>query len=173
MTERRFSEQIYQILQQKIKSYKVFQGAPLFYKFFIDTDDQLRPHNIHNPVRGQYAFETDILVKKGTVPLVVIELKYGNITTHDILTYSAKARKHKEIYPYLRYGLVIGGREKIDKRFFIHNAGFDFALAIGNFSRESVKLIKVIKNQLSIAEQVIKMLEGREISNYEISENFS
>jgi len=28
----------------------------------------------------------------------------GHITTHDVLTYSAKARKHKQVYPYLRYG---------------------------------------------------------------------
>ena len=52
-----------------------------------------------------------------------------DITTHDVLTYSTKARKHKQVYPYLRYGLVIGSVERIPRRFFTHNEGLDFCVA--------------------------------------------
>ena len=43
---------------------------------------------------------------KKSIPLVVMKIKFGRFKTHDVLTYSAKALKHKEIYPCLRYGLV-------------------------------------------------------------------
>ena len=32
-----------------------------------------------------------------------MEFKQG-LSTHDVLTYSAKATRHKQVYPYLRYG---------------------------------------------------------------------
>jgi len=47
------------------------------------------------------------------LPFVVIETKYGSFSTHDVLIYSTKALKHKEIYPYIRYGFVVGGIDEI------------------------------------------------------------
>ncbi|MBC7081821.1 MAG: hypothetical protein H5T44_06250 [Thermoplasmatales archaeon] len=54
------------------------------------------------PKRGRLAFQNDILIKKGDLPLVVIEAKYNSLTTHDILVYSTKALKHKEVYPQFK-----------------------------------------------------------------------
>jgi hypothetical protein len=95
------------------------------------------------------------------IPLVVIEIKYGGLTTHDVLTYSAKALKHKDIYPYLRYGLVLGGLKSIPNRFFVHNQGFDFALAleIDNeklLNQDSGLLNNVIVEQLKASEMLLK-----------------
>ena len=64
-----------------------------------------------------------------SLPKVVFEFK-SNITTHDVITYSNKARRHKQIYPYLRYGLISYNLSTIPKRFFIHNEGLDFYLTI-------------------------------------------
>jgi len=58
---------------------------------------------------------------------VVLEFK-TKVTTHDVLTYSTKAEKHKTIYPYLRYGLVLSGDKYVPKRFFTHNEGLDFCM---------------------------------------------
>jgi len=58
------------------------------------------------------------------------EFKPG-ISTHDILTYSAKARKHKQVYPYLRYGLVASRERFVAGKFFTHNEALDFYLAAG------------------------------------------
>ena len=89
--------------------------------------------NPKQPMRGQSAFQTDLCVfeelSDGTdIPRVVMEFK-RTLSTHDVLTYSTKATKHKQVYPYLRYGLVVGSIERIPGRFFTHNEGLDFCLA--------------------------------------------
>lgn len=95
--------------------------------------------------------------------MVVIETKYGGFSTHDILTYSTKAQKHKEIYPYLRYGLVVGGENKIYNRFFTHNIGFDFAYALnGVDDSDSIKeLAEIIKQQIENAHLLIDILKNK------------
>ena len=55
------------------------------------------------------------------------------LSTHDVLTYSAKATRHKQVYPYLRYGFVIGKAKVLPGRFFTHNSGMDFAVAAASF----------------------------------------
>ena len=71
-----------------------------------DTDE---PHPSRRP-----GYQTDLLVfdqsrdKKSWVPRVVIECKVVGVTTHDALTYGAKAATHKHVHPYLRYGILIG-----------------------------------------------------------------
>jgi len=67
---------------------------------------------------------------KEKIYLVIIEVKgSSNITTHDILQYSSKARKHKCIYPWLRYGMVWSSPEERDipRRFYTNNESLDFA----------------------------------------------
>ena len=39
------------------------------------------------------------------------------------------------MYPYLRYGLVIGNEQFLPGRFFTHNSGMDFAVAAAAFGR--------------------------------------
>lgn len=173
MNEQQFSDEIYQRLKEEIKPYQVSQGESLLYKLIVDTDGKLKPRDISNPTRGQYAFQTDILVKDKKTPLVVLELKYGGLSTHDVLTYSAKAIKHKEIYPYLRYGLIVGGQETVDKRFFTHNVGFDFAIMIEDIAKADEELVKIIRNQARISEQLKEILKGKQVKRYEEDIKFS
>jgi len=159
-------------LEKNLPDYFVTSGESLTYKFFVDAQGQVHPKTVQNPKRGQLSFQTDLMVKKKlkvvtleSLPLVVIEVKLGRLTTHDILTYSAKATRHKEIYPYLRYGLVIGEAEKIHKRFFTHNTGFDFAVAIEK--QESLsEATEIIKQQAKEAELMLKVFEGNEVKQY-------
>lgn len=57
-------------------------------------------------------YEVDLLIKEKrgncSIPKLIIESKYGEITTHDTITYSNKAKAHKDLYSGLRYGLMIG-----------------------------------------------------------------
>lgn len=84
-------------------------------------------------------FETDLVIYEKTdgmiKPRVIVEAKFGNITTHDAITYSYKAEKHKNITPYLRYGIMIGDRKKypLPGRLFRHGTNFDFMFS---FSEE-------------------------------------
>ena len=96
------------------------RGKALLYAVTVDNNMALTVDPKH-PVRGDSAFQTDLCVFETKtvpsntangpksddvlIPRVVLEFKSG-ISTHDVLTYSAKARKHKQVYPYLRYGLV-------------------------------------------------------------------
>src|SRR5947199_4717310 len=59
------------------------------------------------------SYQTDLLIFQthsdgSWTPRVVIEGKLGQVTTHNALTYSAKAATHVQVHPYLRYGILIG-----------------------------------------------------------------
>ena len=81
------------------------------------------------------AYETDLLVydqldDKWWVPRVVLECKLKRVTSHDALTYNAKAATHKHVHPYLRYGVLIGARSDntVPVRLFRHGDHFDFII---------------------------------------------
>ncbi|MGP8216318.1 MAG: hypothetical protein ACLQQ4_12180 [Bacteroidia bacterium] len=86
-SEKELSSQISEMLKNSISStYSIENEEILLYKrilYFNDQKDKKNPHG----------FKTDILIKEKEVPLVVIELKNKNFNSHDILTYSSKARK--------------------------------------------------------------------------------
>lgn len=122
--------------------YRVQRGAVLLYR--ITVDDQLAVRvDARKPVRGNSAFETDLCVfeKRAArgdcngeailIPRVVLEFK-TSITTHDVLTYSAKAKRHKQIYPYLRYGIVSSSHKEVPGRFFTHNESLDFCASVAD-----------------------------------------
>jgi hypothetical protein len=107
----------------------------LFYELFLDQKLELaivKPGEELVPKRGMSAYQTDICICEKVngidLPRVAIEFK-GDITTHDVLTYSNKAGKHKQIYPWLRYGLIASKLESIPGRFFAHNENLDFFIA--------------------------------------------
>lgn len=81
-------------------------------------------------------YETDLVIIElrsdgSWIPRIVVETKLRSISTHDALTYSAKAASHKQIYPYLRYGLLIGALQEpaIPWRLFKHGDHFDLLAA--------------------------------------------
>lgn len=90
----------------------------------------------NEPAVTHSEYETDLLIEDvgpagEWVPRVIIEAKLGGVTTHDALTYSAKAATHKHVHPYLRYGLLAGAREHyaVPVRLVRHGAFFDFMVA--------------------------------------------
>jgi len=165
MSEKQFRKRLHGFLETELPDYVVTIGSNLLYKLIIDANGELQPSSFSKPKRGNLAFQTDILISNNDVPLVVIETKFGGFTTHDVLTYSLKAIKHKEVYPYLRYGLVVGGKSKINKRFFIHNSGFDFAIAIDEGDDLS-ELLTIIRKQIEAAELMSDVLRDREVRKY-------
>lgn len=166
MSERQFAERLSHILSERLEGYLVATGEALWYRFIIDGEGKPYPNPSRGPTRGDYAFETDVLVKKDAVPLVVIETKAGRLSTHDVLTYSAKAAKHKEVYPYLRYGLLVEGLGSLPGRFFTHNASFDFALSVKDLEREAETIVAEVERQVSAAEALRAVLQGRKVTRY-------
>jgi hypothetical protein len=154
--------------------YEVNDNANLIYRVIINISKdgtnsnnvklQYEPYDPQKPARGDYAFQTDILIKEKNsgLPLVVIEVKSKELTTHDILTYSTKAMKHKDVYPHLRYGIVIVNDTTVPRRFFVHNLGFDFAIVLKDLDDKNdfKKLVKIIKKQIDNSEELIKVFNG-------------
>lgn len=113
--------------------FHIKRGAALLYEVTVDNALVVKV-DPKRPIRGDSAFQTDLFIFEEksndiSIPRVVLEFK-TKITTHDILTYSAKARKHKQVYPYLRYGLIASDMAAVPRRFFVHNESLDFCAAI-------------------------------------------
>jgi hypothetical protein len=135
------------------------RGAPLLYAVTVDNTLAVTV-DPKKPMRGQSAFETDLCVFEQTaqgiqIPRLVMEFK-GRITTHDVITYSAKARKHKQVYPYLRYGIVMAGEKTIPGRLFVHNEALDFGLAVLGVGPDGFDetLGKIIKREVAASRQL-------------------
>jgi hypothetical protein len=63
------------------------------------------------------------------VPRIVAEVKFGSVTTRDMLVYCEKADIWR-VCPYLRYGLVLGGMKSIPGRVLRLGKRFDFIVAL-------------------------------------------
>lgn len=136
------------------------RGAALLYQVTVDNRLELTV-DPKNPVRGSSAFQTDLCVfeekeKDVLIPRVVMEFK-ARISTHDVLTYSAKARKHKQVYPYLRYGIVASDESAVPGRLFTHNEALDFCAAVSEY-KES-RITEVLKDLLKAEVEASRRLE--------------
>jgi hypothetical protein len=134
--ESKFVEEAHAAAEQVLQPpLSIRRGAALLYEVTVDNNLSLTV-DPKRPVRGDSAFQTDLCVFEAksadiVIPRVVLEFK-TRITTHDVITYSAKARKHKQVYPYLRYGLVVSDVADVPRRFFVHNESLDFFAALKN-----------------------------------------
>ncbi|MFC1730387.1 hypothetical protein ACFL6I_08635 [candidate division KSB1 bacterium] len=162
MSEKEFAAVLFHELVKVLGEGNVKCDENLLYKIMVDETGAVKPDNIEKPKRGQLAFTTDLLIMDKKLPAVVIEVKYNGFSTHDVLTYSTKALKHKEVYPYLRYGMVIGNTHVVTNKFFTHNVGFDFGIALKDTSEESIKeFISLIKSQVKASQALKKVLREK------------
>lgn len=115
-------------------------------------------------------YETDLLIYEQVeavwYPRVVIECKLGAVTTHDALTYSAKAATHKNVHPYLRYGILLGdwGKSPLPPRLVRHGAHFDFMASWqGNEAslNEWELFLSVLKSEIEASRRLQEILTAR------------
>lgn len=123
-------------------------------------------------------YQTDILISEhradGTwTPRVIIECKIGDskISTHDALTYSAKAATHKHVHPYLRYGILLGAfNNSLPYRLVRHGSYFDFMVALKSerpSPQEWDALLALLKDEIKASRMLQDILtnhnkQGRE-----------
>jgi len=153
-----FEKAANQIIGNKLN---IIKGANLYYELSLDKNLQLSVDLSKKPMRGNSAFQTDICIfeksRKILIPRVVIEFKTG-ISTHDVITYSCKAGKHKKIYPWLRYGLLASEHQLIPDRFFIHNEFLDFFITAKKFKKGD-KLLSMVKDLINKEVRTSRTLE--------------
>ena len=145
----------------------VRRKAALLYQVTVNNHLEVTV-NPQSPVRGQSAFETDLTVFERVsgdieIPRVVVEFK-KTISTHDVITYSGKARKHKQVYPHLRYGLVIGSDSNIAGRFFTHNEALDFCAAAASFKGDRLHELfaSLFRSEVAASRKLERVIFGRE-----------
>jgi hypothetical protein len=133
----------------------------------VDTNLELTV-DIKAPARGNSAYQTGLcdfekkkLVGKDgqqiRIPRVVLEFK-TEISTHDVLTYSAKTIKHRLVYPYLRYEIVASEETSVLGRLFTHNEAMDFCACMKGPGTEEFDafLTKLLRDEIKAS----KCLEG-------------
>ncbi len=147
---------------------KCFQKLP-YSQEVISYSDAWEPE-YEKPSR----FETDLIIfekqDEKIIPRVVIESKFGKITTHDAITYSRKAEIHKNITPHLRYGIMIGNYEALPGRLFRHGTNFDFMFCFkGNEPTDSEWEVftEMIEKEVNFSKSIQNLLHETRGKNRE------
>lgn len=111
--------------------------------------------------KNNHYFETDLLISEKmdntTIHRIVIEVKYNDFNSHEVITYASKSKKHKLICPYLQYGfLVINGKENIPLKLFNHGMDFDFVYMY----RDNENIDELFNNIIQVCIENSKKLEA-------------
>jgi hypothetical protein len=125
------------------KSYHIGSKINLLYGLTVDDKGNLKSGLDENKrvLRGRGSgFEQDILVYEKVeeaytqvVPRVIAEVKMPEgFNTHEILAYAEKARRIRTVYPYARYGLLLGNKRTIPPRTIRLGQEFDFIVALAS-----------------------------------------
>ena len=137
LSEDSFADLLVSAITPSLHPHKVGRKRSLLYELSFDQHGVVAmgvDPDTGEPIRGHgRGFEQDILVFDETaaghtsvVPLIVAEVKFGSVTTHDVIVYSEKADRIRRVYPYLRYGFVLGGLSHIPGRVLRLGQRFDF-----------------------------------------------
>lgn len=126
-------------------------------------------------------YQLDILICKDTEklsevePLVIIEIKNKKYTSHDIIVYSDKAKRHKILYPHIKYGfIVINSKQPFSYKYFSHAENFDFAYLLDVNDKRDVEYFieNIIVKEIEDAEYRKKLLynkTGQKLKGYRLS----
>ena len=145
----------------------------VLYALSFDEQGQLQPglDARGEPLRGGgTGFEQDILVfervqggQTSIVPRVIAEVKLGRVTTHDTLTYSEKARRIRVIYPFVRYGLVLGEMASIPPRALRLGQEFDFitVTSVAAPQMEAERIGAIFVEEVQASRNLGLILSGR------------
>jgi hypothetical protein len=171
MNEKEFTRALVERLRASIKDLEVETGKSIFYSVYIDETGNIPLHlnPQGEPMRGEgTGFEQDILLfehvscQTSVVPRVAVEVKFRGVTTHDALVYSAKAERIRNVYPYLRYGLILGDMGKIPPRVLRLGREFDFIVRISNPPNpaEFAQLVNLLSNEAETSRILGKVFSG-------------
>jgi hypothetical protein len=168
MTEKEWVKTIIADIEKSLRiaddNIRVVDGHRLSY-----TNEVLTYGKDYKPDKQKsLGYETDILVYEQLdettwKPRVVIETKLGSVTTHDAITYSQKAQTHKNVHPYLRYGILIGDRKDapLPGRLFRHGQHFDFMLSWQKSQADKSELktlIKIVQDEIKASKTLDEII---------------
>ena len=167
MTEREWVKTLVPLMEKSLsniaENIRVKEGLRLPYS------SEIKMYSGKNPSEfNQIGYETDILVyeqfdSENWKPRIILETKIDSVTTHDAITYSQKAQTHKNVHPYLRYGILIGNRKSysLPGRLFRHGQHFDFMLSWKDFNannNEWVEFNNILKKEINASKKLEEIL---------------
>lgn len=167
MTENDWTQKISDLLNKELKKYGLYARTLIkipYSQEILSYDDGWNPNYMETT-----KFETDLIIYEKDdnklIPRVIIESKLGSITTHDAITYSTKAKEHKNITPFLRYGIMVGDRKEhpLPGRLFRHGIDFDFMISFKGTEpskTEKNTLIDLIVKEVSYSKKFQDMLHN-------------
>ena len=136
-------------------------AAPLFQSGRLTVETRFRlayGHEVSTygregqPTTRLHSYQTDMIIvehaRNGDYwPRVVVEAKIRSVSTHDAITYSAKAAAHRAVHPYLRYGMMLGkrGNFPLPWRLYSHGTEFDFMISFKSFKPSDVEMRQLSK----------------------------
>jgi hypothetical protein len=156
------------------RKYSIETKRSLLYAISFDDEGELQlgQNSALEPTRGGgTGFEQDLLLferasrgKTAIIPRVSVELKFGGVSTHDSIVYSEKARRIRAIYPFIRYGLILGGLDHIPARTLRLGTEFDFVVAMPTPIREPTlgRVAKLLRLELRLSCKLTNILRGRD-----------
>lgn len=167
MTENEWTKSISELLNKEFNKsglyVDVLKKIP-YSQEILDYDENWNP-NYMEPTR----FETDLIIYEKDdgkfIPRIIIESKLGNVSTHDAITYSTKAKEHKNITPFLRYGIMLGNRGEypLPGRLFRHGTNFDFMISFKTTNPSKIEkeaFSELIKKEISYSKKLEEMLHN-------------
>lgn len=172
MDEISFTKVLVEQLRPSFPGQEIETGISIFYSLFIDENGNI-PINQNEkgePIRGGgTGFEQDILLyervagQTSIVPRVAVEVKFGGVTTHEAIVYSEKARRLHNVYPYLRYGFLVGDVASLPARLLRMGIDFDFIIKISNppLHEEQDQLIALLKEEIETSQKLGMIFCGR------------
>jgi len=170
--EKTFREAITEELRNSIKdmNVRVEEHKNLWYSLHVSDEGCIEPLG-NEPKRGYDAFQQDIVIYETRgereVPRVVVETKSGGCSTHEAITYSTKARLLKQVYPYLRYILLLCDVDKITQKLIKHGEFFDGILVLdfaaqrkGKNFEDWNRFVNVIRNEVETSRKIAQARKG-------------
>lgn len=172
MDEISFTKALIEQLRPSFPGWEIEAGKSIFYSLYVDEKGNI-PINQNEkgePARGGgTGFEQDFLLyervsgQTSIVPRVAVEVKFGGVTTHDAIVYSEKARRLRYVYPYLRYGFLVGDLTTLPARLLRIGTDFDFIIRISNppLHEEQDQLSALLKEEIATSQKLGMIFYGQ------------
>jgi hypothetical protein len=161
--EDRFTQELLEAIGNVPSPFVIGAGISVLYELSVNQKgivDMGVDFDSGMPIRGRgTGFQQDIVVYQektentntSIIPYLIAEVKFESVTTHDTIVYSYKASKIRRIYPYVRYGMILGGFTDIPGRVLRHGESFDFIVSLNYpfVSKEIDKFKVLVKDELA------------------------
>ena len=169
MKENDWTKNICELLQKQVLGDNIFIDVLKKIPYAFEISSFNEEWEVDTEGFNKTSFETDMVVyeKIGEkiIPRVIVESKVGTVTTHAAITYSHKAMYHKNVIPFVRYGIMLGARENypLPGRLFRHGTNFDFLFSFVDYvpsEKEFTTFIDMLKREIIYSRQIEEILSN-------------